>query len=216
MTKQLQNMLTEFFICEIKSKAMDGVTYAMVLDNGTQKEQNNLKKYRAICEEASRCGYRSDELFRGYKIANGFIFDMDIGIAKGILMNIISAVNNTNGDSGNTNPQDVIGDSPDKYRKSDMLALARYVKSEFESGKNKVEVALYNRNANPKIIMTVKNTDGSNVTIKYNAYAIRHWDIEIINDKLLIPAGIRISRLEPCEILPLKNGVTFNLYLEAC
>ena len=65
-------------------------------------------------------------------------------------------------------------------------------------------------------MMTAKTPNGEAITIKYNAYSIRHWDIEIINEKLLIPAGIRVATIEPCEILPSKNGVTFVLYLDRC
>ena len=54
---------------------------------------------------------------------------------------------------------------------------------------------------------------GKPVLVKYDAFAIRHWDLGDINTKMLIPAGIRIVKIEPSEILPPKTGVRFVLHL---
>lgn len=208
----MMNLLTEFLVCEIGSKALDGITYSMVTKEPKDKE--DFKRYMEIRDEVTKCGFGTDEIFRVYEVSNGYIFDMDLNIAKRITMSLAKAVEKTNGVTvGNG---DLIGNSPEKRRKSDMLGLAKFMQSEFSSGNSNVEVALFSRNSVPHIIISGKAPDGRLITVKYNSYAIRHWDIEVINAKLLIPAGIRISRIEPCEILPSKTGVKFIMCLEAC
>lgn len=207
---ELINKMTEFLINEIGSKSIDGITYTMVLKEDKDKEA--FKRYMEIRKEAQKCGYSSDEAFRVYEVSNGYIFDMDMSVVKKISRELSKAVSKTNG--GQTPISDFIGDKPDKRRKSDMLGLAKYVKSEFDSGNMEVQVALFSRNSTPRIMITGIGPKNEMLTIRYNAYAIRHWDIETINSALLIPAGIRIAKLEPCEVLPSKTGVKFKLYLE--
>lgn len=207
---ELIDKMTAFLINEIGSKAIDGITYTMVLKEDKDKEA--YKRYMDIRKEAQKCGYSSDEAFRVYEVANGYIFDMDMSVAKKISYELSKAVNKTNG--GQTPVRDLIGDKPDKRRKSDMLGLAKYVKSEFDSGNMELQVALFSRNSTPRIMTTGIGPKNEILTVKYNAYAIRHWDIETINSELLIPAGIRIAKLEPCKVLPSKTGVKFNIYLE--
>lgn len=208
---ELINMMTDFLISEIGSKSLDGITYTMVIKQESDRELYN--KYMRIRKEAQNCGFGPDEAFRVYEVANGYIFDMDMSVAKKISFELSKAVHKTNG--GTTPVTDFIGDNPDKRRKADMLGLARYVKSEFDKGKRVIEVALFSRNSSPKIMVTCIGTNNEMIVIKYNAYAIRHWDIETVNAALLIPAGIRISTIEPCEILPSKRGVKFKMYLES-
>lgn len=211
-TKEMVNLLSEFLITEISSKALDGITYAMVTKD--KKDRDILNRYNKIREEVTKCGFSKDEAFRVYEVSNGYIFDMDLELAKRITIKLAKAVENMNGTKvGNG---DLIGDYPDKRRKSDMIALAKYCKSEFDKGNRLITVALFSRNSVPHIIISGKDSNGNYVSEKYNAYAIRHWDIENINAKLLIPIGIRISRIEPYEILPSKTGVRFDITLEAC
>lgn len=214
-SKKMMNLLSEFLINEIGSKALDGITYAMVTKD--KKDRNTFIKYMEVRDEVSRCGFSKDEGFRVYEVSNGYIFDMDLNLAKAITIKLANAVQNMGGigdiDIGDG---DLIGNSPEKRRKSDMLALAKYCKQEFDKGNRVITVALFSRNSVPHIVLTGKDTNGNYVSEKYNAYAIRHWDIEIVNSKLLIPAGIRIARIEPYEILPSKTGVKFDITLEGC
>lgn len=203
-------MMTEFLITEIGARALDGITYTMVLKG--EKDLATYNKYMNIRAEAQKCGYSTEEAFRVYEVSNGYIFDMDMSVAKKLSYELSKAVSKTNG--GTTPVGDFIGNRPDNRRKADMLGLAKYVKSEFDKGRMLTEVALFNKNTRPRIMITGIGRQNEMLTIKYNAYAIRHWDIEMVNAKLLIPAGIRIAKLEPCEILPSKNGVKFKLYLE--
>jgi hypothetical protein len=137
---------------------------------------------------------------------------MDLTVAKMITFKLSKAVAKTN---NNTTPVgDLIGDNPSKRRKDDMIRLAKYVKQEYDAGRKVVEVALFSRNSVPRIIITGEGPNGQLIPIKYNSYAIRHWDMEAINANLLIPSGIRVSRIEPCEVLPSKTGVRFLLHIE--
>ncbi len=210
-SSELIDMMTNFLVSEIGNKCIDGITYAFVLKDDKDKE--TYREYMDIRREANKCGYGTDEAFRVYEVSNGYIFDMDLSVAKKIAFELTKAVNKTNG--GKTPVADLIGTSPDKRRKSDMVGLAKFVKSQFDAGNNVVEAALFSRNLSPRIMITGRDPKGNMVTLKYNAYAIRHWDIEVVNAKLLMPAGIRIAMIEPFEILPSKTGVKFKLYLEA-
>lgn len=211
MSKTLLDMLAEFMICEVGSKALDGITYTMILK--TSKDQQLYDRYMKIKTEALNCGYNDTELFRVYELSNGFIFDMDISTAKQIIAEMNKAVEQSGGETPYT--LDILNEMPDKRRKNDMKNLARYLKQEYDKGKNQVELALFSKNATNRIMINGKSHGGENLMICYNAYAIRHWDIELVNEKLLIPAGFRVSRIQPCEILPSKTGVSFIFTLES-
>ena len=215
----LMNLLTEFLVHEIDVRVLDGITYAFVLkpdkkkDRNTAKENEKYAKYMHIKEETRNLGFNNDEVFRAYEVSNGYIFDMDIREAKKITVALAKAVANSTGSK--TIPKNLIGDGPDKRRIEDMKRLARYAKQEFDAGRKKIEVALFSRNRGPRITITGSDGNGNPIALQYGAYAIRHWDIEMVNEKLLVPAGFRISKIEPCEILPSKTGVRFIMYLES-
>jgi len=210
ISNKLLNMLTEFFICEIGSKAIDGITYCMLLKDA--KERDIYERYKLIRKQANEEGNTNDEIFRIYEVNNGYIFDMDLSIAKNISYEITKAVSKANG--GETPYGDLIGDMPEKRRKRDIINLAKFLKSEFDSGKEQTEIALFSRNSTNKILVTCKGPNNEVLAVKYNAYALRHWDLENVNEKLLIPAGFRVSRLQPCEVLPYKTGVSFIVNME--
>lgn len=211
---KMMNLLTEFMVSEIGSKSLDGITYALLLKN--DKDKPALNRYKEIFNEVRACGYGPDEIFRAYEISNGYIFDMDLNTVKTISAKLVKMVEKAN--NIEIGSQDLIGNSPEKRRKSDMNGLAKFVLDQYSKGITNCEVALFSRNSVPHIIISGKLKDKNGdkyATIKYNAYAIRHWDIEIINSELLIPRGIRIARIEPCEVLPSKTGVKFILHIES-
>jgi hypothetical protein len=198
-------------ICEVGSKAIDGITYTMILKNSKDKDTYN--RYMAIKNEAVKCGYLNNEIFRMYEVSNGYIFDMDIMTAKQIIAEIAKSVAKAN--NGATPTSEILNDNPEQRRKKDMINLAKFLKSEFDKGNKQVEVALFSRNTTNRIIINGIGNNGEELVIRYNAYAIRHWDIETVNEKLLIPAGFRVSRIQPCEILPSKTGVSFLFTMES-
>lgn len=216
VSKELFDSLSDFLIREIGSKSIDGITYALVL----KEDHDSYRDYMEIRKEATKCGYGLNEVFRVYEVSNGFIFDMDLNAAKTISYKLSEAVAKTNG--GQTPVKDFIGSNPDKRRNADMVGLARLIKKKYDAGETIVEAALFSRNSSPLITVTAvlsrkdknNNVHEEMVQLKYPAFAIRHWDIEAINKHLLIPAKLRIARIEPCEILPSKRGVKFNFYIE--
>ena len=205
-SSKLLNQLSEFLVCEIGGKAIDGITYTMLLNNN-KKDMERLSRYNQIRQEIQNCGFASDEILRCYEVANGYIFDMDMKTAKQITIELSKAVANAN---GNTTPVgDLIGNSPEQRRKKDMYALGRYLKNMYDNGNRDVHVALFNKNSTDKIMVTGVDKAGKKIALAYKAYAIRHWDIEQINALVLMPAGIRVASIQPCEILPFKTGVSF-------
>lgn len=205
-SSKLLNQLSEFLVCEIGGKAIDGITYTMLLNNN-KKDMERLNRYNQIRQEIQNCGFASDEILRCYEVANGYIFDMDLKTAKQITIELSKAVASANGNQ--TPVGDLIGDSPEQRRKRDMYALGRYLKSMYDNGNREVNVALFNKNSTDKIMVTGVDRTGKKIALAYKAYAIRHWDVEQINALVLMPAGIRVASIQPCEILPFKTGVSF-------
>ena len=215
-SKRLLDMLSEFMVRELGSKVLDGITYTFVLNTDTDRQ--TYEEYMAIKQEATNCGYTNDEVFRTYKLSNGYIFDMDLNTAKQITAEVYKRVAKDNNQSDNENQNsdfDLIKDMPETRRKHDLVLLAKYLKYEFDKGNKQVAVALFSRNSSNKIIINGKLSNNTPVTIRYNAYVLRHWDIEILNEKFLIPAGFRVKRIQPLEVLPSKTGACFEITLES-
>lgn len=209
-SKRLKDMLTEFMLCEISSRSLDGITYVMFLKE--EKNKEIIQRYKEIKQEALNCGFGKDEVFRVYEISNGYIFDMDINTVKQITAEMIKSMYKG---TSELESYKELRELPEIRRKKDILALGKYLKQEYEHGKRTLEVALFSRNSTNKIVINCKNKNGELLSIKYNAYAIRHWDIELVNEKILMPAGFRVSKIQPCEVLPSKTGVSFIFTLES-
>lgn len=211
VSNELLEMLTNFTVCEIGAGALQGITYALLLKDNP-KDVEAYKRYLNIVQESQKCGFRNNELFRVYEIGNGYIMDMDISTVKTITAIMAKKISDER--AGKKIPTNLIGDRPEERRKKDIAALARYLKSEYDKGNTQLELALFSRNTTHKIRINGKGPRGEALVIEYNAYAIRHWDIELLNEKLLIPCGFRVCRIQPCEILPSKTGVSFMFTLE--
>lgn len=195
--------LTDFLVTNIESKVLDGITYALAL-----KSDDFVEKGKDIKKAVLADGFEKNEVFRVFPVSNGYIFDMDMAVAKYITQRIASSMKDKI-------PQeaDIIGDLPERRRQDDMQALAKYCKSQMEKGNSKIEVALFSRNRVPKIVITGKDAKGKDVVASYNAYAIRHWDLEEINNRYLKPSGITITGINACEILQSRTGVRFEIQL---
>lgn len=211
-SKELLDMMTEFMICEVGARVLDGITYTMLLKNN-KKDMEIYERYMTIKREALKCGYTNDEVLRVYEVSNGYIFDMDLRTAKQITFELSKSVAKANG--GKTPAGELIKDMPDQRRKRDIVSLAKYLKYEYDRGEKQFEVALFSKNTTNKIVVNGKGPNGEAISLRYNAYAIRHWDIETVNEKFLIPSGFRVKRIQPCEILPSKTGVSFIFTLES-
>lgn len=217
MSKELKNMLSAFMISEIQSKAIDGITYALKLNIQNNKE--DIEEYIRIRDEATKCGFEPNQQFRVFKVNNGYIFDMDLDTVKGMTMRIAKDLYASEGDKTVESKQQLqdlmlmLQEAPVNRRKKDLVALSNYILKEKHAGHDEVEVALFSRNSTNRIVIQGKYNNEP-VEIHYNAYALRHWDMAIINEKFLIPNGCRISRVTPCEILPSSTGVSFILTID--
>lgn len=210
ISKELMDRLTNFLFEAIGGKVVDGITYTMEI---SPEDDEAIKNYLELKDMVVKEGFKNNEVFRVYNVANGYIFDMDLAIVRYLNDKVFKAVSKNTGLNCDGNA--VIGYGPEVRRKQDMESLAKYCISQFESNKTEFEVALFSRNSVPRITISgkdsAKGSQGKGVVVTYNAYAIRHWDIEEINNRLLIPKGLRITRIKPCEILPSKTGMRFVL-----
>lgn len=210
LPKELLDKLTELLCLEIGSKAMEGITY--ILLDKSEKDRFKVLKYKDVRITADKAGLGPNEAFRFYELANGYVFDMDMSIAKHITNFLSTVVAKNNGTEPLAN---LIGNNPEVRRKNDMKALANKCLKEYKDGITKFDVALFSRNKGNKIITQVRDKTGNNLIIQYPAYALRHWDLEDINREYLLRYGIKIVSVEPVELIESKTGVRFTLNLGA-
>ena len=211
-TEDLKNMLTEFVVAELGVKATYGITYAMFLKDN-KKDQALYERYMDIRKEANKCGFSTDQIIRVYELTNGYVIDLDINVVKDILKDIWHYVNQNT--SAQIDASAFIGNKPTQRRLKDLAILAKNCKSKFDSGNLEYMIALFCKNMSNRIVFSAYNPNKESIICAYDAYALRHWDIEQLNLDYLIPAGFRVARIQPFEILPTKTGVSFLLVLES-
>ena len=147
MSKKLEEMLTEFMLVEIGSKAMDGITYTLLTK--TPKDKDDVKRYNEIQKEVANCGFTNNTTFRTYELCNGYIFDMDLDMARKITTRIARGL--AKSDPSIRDYVNLLGDLPQKRRTKDLINLSKYVIQQYEEGREQIEVALFSRNATGKI-----------------------------------------------------------------
>ncbi len=212
ISRDLINKLTEFLVCELGSKALGGITYILELKDKRGLEL--FEKYKNIKELVIESGFENDQIFRIFEIPNGYIFDMDLNVVKKITDKLMEVVENLDGEQLTDSKKELLEEYQEKRRRNDMMRLAKYIKTVYDNGDRVAEVALFSKNEVPRIVISGRTEDGEIVSVKYDAFAVRHLDLEQVNANLLIPAGIRISMVEPCEVLPSRTGCKFKLYIE--
>lgn len=209
-SEDLINMLTDFLVCQIGSKTIDGVTYDLMLKD-SDLDMRVYDRYNDIRKEADNCGYRDSEVFRVYRMSNGYIMDMDLMAVKQINSQMLAAIKRNTSDANDTSD---VTDMPERQRKSEVVRFANYLKSKYDKGIKEFEVALYNRESTGTIIINGVLEDGRKASVKYDAFAIRHWDIETVNKKIIAHKGFIVRSIVPCEILPNKEAASFIIRLE--
>lgn len=213
-SNKLKSYLGEFYVREIMGDLLYGITYAFVpKEPRSSEDDSRYKNYVSIRDEASRCGYPKDKVFIMYETSNGYVFDMDMNVAQQIATELAKGVP----DDAEFSPkefQELIAEAPVTKRKKDMARLAKYCLDQAEAGKEQFEIALFSTNMSGKITVTGEVPKHGKVCVAYTAYALRHVDIEAVNEHLLIPKGYKISKMQSGEILPLKNGISFIVTLE--
>lgn len=87
-------------------------------------------------------------------------------------------------------------------RKSDMLALAKYVQKKYLDGQNIIDIVIFSRNTVPEAVVSGVLPDGRPAIQRYKAFAVRQSDFKDINRNILMPIGYRIKSVAPGPVLP--------------
>lgn len=210
MTATLKNMISEFFISEVGADAFQGITYAIF--GNTDNDKVKIERYSKIRNEATKCGFTGNQIFRKYSLSDGCIFDIDLSTAIELVAKLASGAG--------LDPavmkelQQSIGPEAQETRERSIKALADLAIKNHENGKTEFEVALFSRATTNKISVTGKLANGQTSSIIYPAFTVRVADIELINRAELQDKGFVIGTVIPCEILPSYKGLATILKLK--
>lgn len=207
---KLTKMLTGFIVAEIGTDGLDGITYCMKIKNSRNAQEYN--QYLEIREEANKCGYDKDEVFRVHELVNGYVFDIDMSTMVKVLMDVARATVDVTGK--NKELLSKVYREPEAVRKREVKRLANAILKKIEAGENSIDVALFNKNSTDKAGVTVDTPDGKSQYVYLNAYALRHWDIKVLNEQLLMKRGYRVARVIPKYVLSSENGIHTTLEFE--
>lgn len=192
----------------IGAKAIDGINWTFVLDTDNVK----IEEYESIRESLSNMGYKRNEILRAFKVPNGIVYDIDAEVVKQLVTKIMSQSEKADTCSS------IMKTAYEERRNAEFAKLQVLIIKAIKSGKKNVSLALFNKNKGQKIAYKVKVTNGVDndkyMEITLDAFALRHWDLEELNQNYLIPARCKIKRIEVIEILPTLTGVGFNVELE--
>lgn len=202
--------LTKFQVEEIGGKeVVDGITYALYL---TGKDDTKIQAAQEIIREL---GDNAQNTMQAYQFSNGCVFDLNINVAKQISAFIIeSSVKSGHLDPTKVSTSDLVGNGPDTRRREDIERLAKYLKKVYTTGRpgqKAVDVVLYSRNKVGTASFNAKDTKGNNTIVTYQAFAIRHWDLNTLNQMFLANENFKVINAQAGEIIPSKNGVRFRL-----
>lgn len=211
MTSEVKTKLANMLVDDIGPKeVLDGITYILLTNTG--KDAEKITEFTKLQKEIADCGIDPNTIIRKYDVSNGAIFDMNLNVAKQTSAFVTQSMIKAGAVKGaNITNADLIGDGPDKRRYEDIVKLAKFLVKSAKERKSVVEIALFSRNKVGKTTFNAKRGN-EDVAVTYNAYAIRHWDIQQLN-QLLQREGISVVNVEAGEIIPSKNGVRFKLTL---
>lgn len=207
--------LTRMYAREICDSIVQGITYALTFKSDEMKN----KEYLDIKQKLKESGFNSSEVMRVFELCNGYIFDLDLSMAQRIAIDLIKSTLTADEKLSNSDKY-MLRDKPRERHELDMQKLAdECVKKASESNKDVVEheVALFSKNKGNVIKFNAQvNVRGKlkPYLFTYSAYALKHTDLEELNRCLLVPRGLKICKVQPCEILPTKTGVKFKLWIE--
>ncbi len=203
------NKITEIICADIGSRILDGATYAIISNN--QSNKTKIERYLQVRRDIDQEGFGSDEVFRVYEVANGYIFDIDMGIAKTITASLAEMLSKTNDDIKLI--RKMIDSRPYERYNRDCEGLAKLCLKSFKKGVRKFDIALYSRINHNVIKITAVDKDGISGLISFPAFAVRMTDLTEINSKYLVEQGIRIASVEPCEIVGSNSGLRVTIML---
>ena len=205
LSKNLLDKLTEIICVDVGSKILDGVTYIIL--SKSPKDKAKVERYNSVRRLIDSENYAPEEIFRIYEVANGYIYDIDMNIAK-MITTLLAKL------AAQKNPElkdmpDLIGTQPDENKDYQMKLLAKKCLEAFKNNQD----TLFSRNKTNKIILTADGMNKEKVVITYPSFALRPWDLEEINVKYLIERGMRISGVKAYEIIGNNSGLRVALTL---
>lgn len=208
ITDEVLDKIAVIVANDIGAKVMDGINWTFVLDTDTVK----INEYESIRESLRSLGYKSNEVLRAFKVPNGIVYDIDADVVKKLVTSLMSQSEKAD------TCYSIMKTAYEERRNSEFAKLQVFIIKAIKNGKKNVSLALFNKNKGSKIVYKVKVTNGiykgKFMEITLDAFALRHWDLEELNQNYLIPARCKIKRIEVIDILPTLTGVGFNMELE--
>lgn len=204
-TDEIEKKLLKFYNDTVGAEIMRGITYTLTLDTDSCNQE--YLKLNGLLKDA---GYEQYNLLKVSKLCNGYIFDMDLSLAKREAAKTLMLYDKKSID---LNTKSAINSYPNERIESEKVKLANYIIKEFEAGNSKLSIALYSRNQTGKIVYKVF-VDNQPILMRYDAFALRKENLESINEKFLVVKGLKIAKIRACEILPTRTGAGFELYIE--
>lgn len=211
-SKETMNGLTEFLLCEVDTKVLQGISYILVKKGKTNEKL--IAKYDGLRHSMNEEGIHPKVGLRRYELDNGIIYDLELDEAIRLTELISRAVAKNN--NGETPVGDLgIREKAMERHRQDMERLTDKIVNSAKKGMGKIEVALFSKNMTNNIVITGKDAKNAKreVAITYDAYALRHTDIEELNREYLALYGLMVTKVEVHEMLPSSTGVRFTLTL---
>ena len=200
--KVLKGKLADFIVDYVGAKVQDGITYSLKIN-----DKNNIGKIDELMQlrkELTAAGVAETDVFRVYGVSNGYIFDVDLGTARDLIAKMAKGLAGVDGD--------LIGNMPNERRDADIKRLAKSIVKAAKNGSKSLEIAMFSRNSVPRITISGKDSAGANKLLTFDAYAVRHWDIDEVN-RLTLPHCARVTKIDTHEILPSETGLRVVLHL---
>lgn len=209
MSKELRNRIDEFILAEIGSKAVSGITFVSKVKEDRNRDEIN--KYISLRKAADDEGFKSDELFRTFEVANGYTFDVDLGIVLGTLRSINNMINAAEEKEESQQTASYVHDIPISERKEEIKRLAEYIIE--NAGEGKLNVALYSTVLTDSIEYVCSGGSGK-YKAEIEAFRVSDNDFEVMNKSLLVPNGYMVESISRRYILPHESGVAVELVVK--
>lgn len=210
LSEKTVELVNRYVINELDMKVIDGISYVLTLNDGKHNEK--IAECNELLEALRKDGVPDGAIFRKYNVSNGFVYDLDLKLAVEAIIKMASAVAERNNGQTPTGDMNIRQTSYERY-KQDMESFAKEVIKRASNREMSFEVAMFSRNKVPRIVISGNAPDGRPVACQFPAFAIRHSDIEDVNRRFLAPKGLRVVKVEVCEILPSCTGVRFIIHV---
>lgn len=209
VSESVLNKITEIICRDIGSAILDGATYILITDKPNMKYK--IEKYISVRRDLDAEGFSSDEVFRVYKVSNGYVFDIDMNTAKTITASLAQIMGQSNDNIKTI--RELIDKEPLERVKKDKELLAKRIIKGFKNGERTIDVALFSRNKSNKILVMADDKDGNQGAISFSSYALRLNDLTDLNTEFLIENGVRIASVDYHEILGSNSGLRTTLHV---